>query len=164
MEGEGFPTKGVLMRLLTALFVALLAFSHASAEELFMSTGTEKLVRWTPKQWSEREKHFALPGSYKQCGNYLFLFAPAHASNPTPMFGFGVADAKGGIASVIALDSRGGRVRIWEGADGAPPSVKVFKNDPNDASVGYLILLPKKEYALVYQCLGVKKSPKRTTT
>ncbi|OGZ07263.1 MAG: hypothetical protein A3C93_05485 [Candidatus Lloydbacteria bacterium RIFCSPHIGHO2_02_FULL_54_17] len=147
------------MRFIIVLCTMLFAAVSALGEEqqLRISTHTDVLVKWTPKNWGEREKQFSLPGTYAKCGNYLFTFLPKHASNSTALLGFGVANAKGGIDSVVAVDARDRRVRIWEAPDGVPPSVKSFSDDPKRDHTGHILVLPKREYALVRECLGAKK-------
>lgn len=140
----------------------------AQGERLHVSTRTDSLVKWTPKNLKERENLLSLPGAYTECGNYIFTLALTVGASPAQrLIGFGIASSSGGIDSVTAVDARGGRVRIWVAPLGTTPSVKMLRDDSLSGRAGHLIILPSDEYELVMSCLGAKKSkptdvPKKT--
>ena len=152
------------MRIVTLIFsvFCVLFFPAAlSAKDVPQARKPGSLLKWTDALWAQREREFTIPGEYKRCGNYLFLYTPSPelGVEPKPMIGFAFPSPSGGLGEIVLR--RGADVRIVDSPKGAANTNRVYRNtapktEDNMTGRSYVILLSWDEYEKVRTCFRIK--------
>lgn len=150
-----------IVALIFYVFCVLFAPSAFASKNAPQARKPGTLLKWTDDLWAQREREFAVPGEYKRCGNYLFLYTPSPelGVEQKQMIGFAFPSPSGGLGEIVLR--RGADVRIVDSPKGATNTNRVYRNtapktEGNVTGRSYVILLSWDEYEKVRTCFRIK--------